>query len=277
MVDRAASGEHRVPCRSRLCDARDVDWAVVLFIGGEAILLAIAVGIILDRGRQLDAIRDLTAQDAATDDVAARVRRLQERLAASEFELDQQVRNASYLADLMGVGILRLDDSLRIELANTAAHLLLGRAPGSIVGRSTMEAFVDARVEGVVAAARDSGAGSGEFRVRGSDGPTLVVRARRSPVSGVWIVLEDVSELRRPPADPRRVRRQPLARAADAAVHDQPPRRDAGPGRRFRRPGRAGEDARPDHEDRGRDRPPRPDGQRASSTSPGSRAAGRSC
>jgi two-component system phosphate regulon sensor histidine kinase PhoR len=48
-----------------------------------------------------------------------------------------------------------------------------------------------------VAAARDSGAGSGEFRVRGSDGPTLVVRARRSPVSGVWIVLEDVSELRR--------------------------------------------------------------------------------
>jgi two-component system, OmpR family, phosphate regulon sensor histidine kinase PhoR len=174
-----------------------VDWAVVLFIGGEAILLAIAIGIILDRGRQLDAIRDLTAQDAATDDVAARVRRLQERLAASEFELDQQVRNASYLADLMGVGILRLDDSLRIELANTAAHLLLGRAPGSILGRSTMEAFVDARVEDVVAAARDSGAGSGEFRVRGTDGPTLVVRARRSPVSGVWIVLEDVSELRR--------------------------------------------------------------------------------
>jgi PAS domain-containing protein len=148
-----------------------VDWAVVLFIGGEAILLAIAIGIILDRGRQLDAIRDLTAQDAATDDVAARVRRLQERLAASEFELDQQVRNASYLADLMGVGILRLDDSLRIELANTAAHLLLGRAPGSILGRSTMEAFVDARVEDVVAAARDSGAGSGEFRVRGTDGP----------------------------------------------------------------------------------------------------------
>jgi two-component system phosphate regulon sensor histidine kinase PhoR len=168
-----------------------------MFIGGEAILLAIAIGIILDRGRQLDAIGDLTAQGAATDDVAARVRRLQERLAASEFELDQQVRNASYLADLMGVGILRLDDSLRIELANTAAHLLLGRAPGSIVGRSTMEAFVDARVEDVVTAARDSGAGSGEFRVRGSDGPTLVVRARRSPVSGVWIVLEDVSELRR--------------------------------------------------------------------------------
>jgi two-component system, OmpR family, phosphate regulon sensor histidine kinase PhoR len=174
-----------------------VDWPVVAFIGGQAILLAIAIGIVLDRGRQLDAIRDQTAADATSDDLAIRVRRLQERLTASEFELDQQVRNASYLADLMGVGILRLDDSLRIELANTAAHLLLGRSPRAIVGRSVMEAFVDARIEEVVTGARDNGAASGEFRVRGPDGPTLVVRARRSPVSGVWIVLEDVSELRR--------------------------------------------------------------------------------
>jgi two-component system, OmpR family, phosphate regulon sensor histidine kinase PhoR len=174
-----------------------MDWVVVAFIAGQAILLAIAIGITLDRGRQLDAIRDQTAADATTDDLSRRVRRLQERLTASEFELDQQVRNASYLADLMGVGILRLDDTLRVELANTAAHLLLGRSPGMIVGRSAMEAFVDARIEEVVATARDSGAASGEFRVRGPDGPTLVIRARRSPVSGVWIVLEDVSELRR--------------------------------------------------------------------------------
>ena len=33
--------------------------------------------------------------------------------------------------------------------------------------------------------------------VADADGPTLLVRARRSPVSGVWLVLEDVSELRR--------------------------------------------------------------------------------
>jgi two-component system, OmpR family, phosphate regulon sensor histidine kinase PhoR len=174
-----------------------VDWAVVAFIAGQAILLAIAIGIILDRGRQLDAIRDLTAADGTTDDLAVRVRRLQERLTLSEFELDQQVRNASYLADLMGVGILRLDDALHVELANTAAHILLGRPPGGVVGRSAMEAFVDARIEEVITTARDTGAGSGEFRVRGPDGPNLVIRARRSPVSGVWIVLEDVSELRR--------------------------------------------------------------------------------
>ena len=50
----AASGVHRVPCLRRLCDARDVDWAVAAFIAGLAILLAIALGIILDRNRQLD-------------------------------------------------------------------------------------------------------------------------------------------------------------------------------------------------------------------------------
>jgi two-component system, OmpR family, phosphate regulon sensor histidine kinase PhoR len=174
-----------------------VDWVVVAFIGVEAILLAIAIGLVLARGRELEAIRELTDDDVAADDLDTRVRHLRERLTASEFELDQQTRNASYLADLMGVGIIRLDDSLRVELANPAAHLLLGRASGSIVGRSAMEAFVDMRFEALLAAARDTGSASGEFRFRGQDGPVLVIRARRSPVRGIWAVLEDVSELRR--------------------------------------------------------------------------------
>jgi two-component system phosphate regulon sensor histidine kinase PhoR len=174
-----------------------VDWIVVAFVAGEAIAIAAALGVIFARGRQLDAIRDLTGGKDAPGELDARVRRAQERLTASEFELDQQVRNASYLADLMGVGILRLDDSLRVELANSAAHILLGRPPGSVTGRPAIEAFVDARLESIAAAARDTGSASGELRVRGSDGPILVIRARRSPVSGVWVVLDDVSELRR--------------------------------------------------------------------------------
>jgi two-component system phosphate regulon sensor histidine kinase PhoR len=174
-----------------------VDWAVVAFIAAQAILLAIAVGIVFARGRELEAIRELTDRDDQSVDLAARVRRLQERLTASEFELDQQVRNASYLADLMGVGILRLDDGLRVDLANAAAHILLGRPVGSVTGRTAMEAFVDPRIEEIAVAAQDGGAASGELRIRGADGPRLVVRARRSPVSGVWVVLEDVSELRR--------------------------------------------------------------------------------
>jgi two-component system, OmpR family, phosphate regulon sensor histidine kinase PhoR len=174
-----------------------VDWLVITFIAVQAILLAVAIGVALGRGRDLDGIRELTSESELGGDLPARIRQLRERLAASEFELDQQVRNASYLADLMGVGILRLDQGLRVELANAAAQVLVGRAPGSILGRSIMETFVDARVEEVVVAARDTGSASGEFRLRGPDGPIVVVRARRSPVTGVWVVLEDVSELRR--------------------------------------------------------------------------------
>ena len=103
----------------------------------------------------------------------------------------------AYLADLMGVGIVRLDDDGRVELANAAAHLLLRRPPASLRGRTTLEAFVDARVEDLVATAREGGGASGEFRLSGPDGPVLVIRARRSPLHGVWMVLEDVSELRR--------------------------------------------------------------------------------
>ena len=187
----------RVSRSGRLCDPRAVDWAVVAFIAGLAIHLAIAVGLQLAHGRELETLRELTAAPDAPTDLGARVRSLQERLAASEFELDQQVRNASYLADLMGVGILRLGEALRVELANQAAHLLLGRAPGSVVGRSAMEAFVDAGIEAVIVEARDRGAASGEFRLRGTEGPIVIVRARRSPIRGVWVVLDDVSELRR--------------------------------------------------------------------------------
>ncbi len=169
----------------------------VAIIGAEAILIAVAVWMVLARRRELRAIRELIDQDDGGADPTVRIRELRERLAASEFELDQQIRNASYLADLMGVGILRFDDSLRVELANPAAHLLLGRAAGSIDGRSAIEVFVDVRFEALLATARDSGSASGEFRFRGQDGPVLIVRARRSPVSGVWAVLEDVSELRR--------------------------------------------------------------------------------
>jgi two-component system phosphate regulon sensor histidine kinase PhoR len=218
-----------------------VDWIVVTFVAAQAILLAVAVGIVFARGRDLDAIRELTNGDDAADDLDVRVRRLQERLIASEFELDQQVRNASYLADLMGVGILRLDDSLQVELANSAAHQLLGRPPGSVAGRSAIEAFVDARLESIAASARDTGSASGELRVRGSDGPILVVRARRSPVRGVWVVLEDVSELRRlqqirtqfidnlshelrTPLSTISLLAETLARDADAAGEGVPPK-----------------------------------------------------
>jgi two-component system phosphate regulon sensor histidine kinase PhoR len=205
-----------------------VDWIFVAFVGLLAIALAIAIGVALDRDRALEATRAALARsslglgplapgsavdrdapgtdvgrqtdaeaDDPTADVPTLVRRLRDRLDASEFELDQQVRNASYLADLMGVGIVRLDEQGRVELANAAAHILLRRPTGSLTRRTALETFLDSRVEELIATARAGGGASGEFRLSGPDGPTLVVRARRSPVSGVWVVLEDVSELRR--------------------------------------------------------------------------------
>ncbi|HEY3163802.1 MAG TPA: ATP-binding protein [Candidatus Limnocylindrales bacterium] len=203
-----------------------MDWIFVGFVGVLAVALAVAIGVAIDRDRELEAARaavagstvglrpggprrahgrpssDVRARLAAENDdpaadLASAVRRLRDRLDASEFELDQQVRNASYLADLMGVGIVRFDDERVVELANAAAHVLLRRPPGSLRGRTALEAFLDGRVEELIAVARDTGGASGEFRFGGLDGSTIVVRARRSPISGVWVVLEDVSELRR--------------------------------------------------------------------------------
>jgi two-component system phosphate regulon sensor histidine kinase PhoR len=183
-----------------------VDGIFLLFVGLLVVVLAVAVGIALDRERSLEAARAALTRanpgepaSGADDgvDVPTLVRRLRDRLDASEFELDQQVRNASYLADLMGVGIVHFDESGTVDLANAAAHILLRRPPGSLRGRTALETFVDGRVEELIAVAGSSGAASGEFRLSGSDGPTMVVRARRAPVRGVWVVLEDVSELRR--------------------------------------------------------------------------------
>jgi two-component system phosphate regulon sensor histidine kinase PhoR len=226
-----------------------MDWIFVSFVGLLAIALAVAIARALDRDRQMEAARDAALRAIPADrpearpglDLPSLIRQLRERLDASEFELDQQVRNASYLADLMGVGILRLDNGRRVELANAAAHILLRRAPGSIVGRTALETFVDSRVEEVISTAGASGSASGEFRLSGAEGPTLIIRARRSPVSGVWVVLEDVSELRRlqqiraefvdnlshelrTPLSTVSLLAETLAREAEAAGEGVPPR-----------------------------------------------------
>jgi two-component system phosphate regulon sensor histidine kinase PhoR len=225
-----------------------MDWIAVGLVGLLAIALAVAAGVAISRDRTLRATRAAvvgleTTEDAGdpTADLPSLVRRLRDRLDASELELDQQVRNASYLADLIGVGIVRIDDHGTVELANAAAHIFLQRPPGTLLGRTALEAFLDSRVEELIAGARTDGGASGEFRWSGPDGPTLAVRARRSPISGVWIVLEDVSELRRlqqirtefvdnlshelrTPLSTVSLLAETLAREAEAAGEGVPPR-----------------------------------------------------
>lgn len=193
-----------------------MDGLVIAFVAIQAIALAIALGVALSRGRTLEAVdealresegalpgaeRDPGAIDG--EDLTDRLRRLRRRAEAAEFGLEQRLRDLAYLADLVGVGIVRLTDDLRVEVANTAAHVFLRREIGSMVGRTAIEALGDHRVEGIARQAREGGWASGEVSLGddagGADKPgaTLLVRARRSPILGVWLVLEDVAELRR--------------------------------------------------------------------------------
>jgi two-component system phosphate regulon sensor histidine kinase PhoR len=180
-----------------------VDPVVFVVLAGFAVALAIAVAIAISRGRALDAAHDaiesaLHGLEAPPGhDLADDIERLRLRAESAEFALGQRLRDLAYLADLVGVGIVRLTDDLRVEVANTAAHVLLARTPGSMVGRTAIEALGDHRIEAVATTARDVGSASDEVSPREGEGPTLVVRARRSPILGVWLVLQDVAELRR--------------------------------------------------------------------------------
>jgi two-component system phosphate regulon sensor histidine kinase PhoR len=175
-----------------------VDWLVLAFVGLQAVLLAIAIGVALGRGRTIEAIRGQTSDAGVpTDDVLTRVRRDVSRADVAEWELAQVRHDLAYLADLIGVGIVHVDDAMRVDLANTAAHVFLDRAPGTMAGRTAIEAFVDGRIEAIAVQAREEGSATDDVRLGDADGRTVTVRARRSPVRGIWVVLEDVSELRR--------------------------------------------------------------------------------
>ena len=190
-----------------------MDGLVIAFVALQAIALAVALGIAWSRGRTLEAVdeslRDADGASPGSDgaprsvdgeDLTDRLRRLRRRAEAAEFGLEQRLRDLAYLADLVGVGIVRLTDELRVEVANTAAHVFLRREPGSMLGRTAIEALGDHRVEAVARGAREAGWASAEVTladVAGATGTTLVIRARRSPILGVWLVFEDVAELRR--------------------------------------------------------------------------------
>jgi two-component system phosphate regulon sensor histidine kinase PhoR len=183
-----------------------MDALVIGFIIIQAVALGAAIGLAIVRGRAIGRLRELLAPSsedprAATDpdevDVEQEVRALVDRTRSAEWEASQVERDRGSLLDIIGVGIVRLDDDLLVDVANAAAHQFLGRQAGSLMGRSAIEAFIDPAIESVAETAREIGAAGGELTLRRDDGPTLLVRARRSPVRGVWLIMEDVSELRR--------------------------------------------------------------------------------
>jgi two-component system phosphate regulon sensor histidine kinase PhoR len=119
------------------------------------------------------------------------------RVASAENRAAAADRDASVLVELVGVGAVRVAPDLTVTAANEAAHRLVARRPGTMVGRSVLEAFTDHHVEEVARTALETGSAVGELTVRVEHGPTLLARARRTPGGDAWLVLEDVSELRR--------------------------------------------------------------------------------
>lgn len=124
-------------------------------------------------------------------------RALLARLAAAEERAAAAHRDAAILVELVGVGAVRVAPDLTVTAANRAAHRLVDRRPGTMAGRSVLEAFTDHHVEEIARTALVAGSAVGELTVRIEQGPTLLVRARRTSGGDVWLVLEDVSELRR--------------------------------------------------------------------------------
>ena len=119
------------------------------------------------------------------------------RIAGLEDQLAADRHVHDLLIESLTQGVISIDGGLRIASANHAAHDLLGRPEGALIGRTVIEAFLDVQVESVARAALDQGSATVEFVRNEADGRRLLVRARHSSAGGAWLVLEDVSELRR--------------------------------------------------------------------------------
>jgi two-component system, OmpR family, phosphate regulon sensor histidine kinase PhoR len=134
---------------------------------------------------------------ARTVDLTKVVSNLRVQIDTVERTMAEERRDRDTLVDSMGLGILLLDEQSRVVQANAAAHAFAASAPGALLGRTIMEVFLDRQIEALAVTALEIGSASGEVRAGDADGPRVIVRARRSAAGGVWMTLEDVSELRR--------------------------------------------------------------------------------
>ena len=237
-----------------VCDARGVDDVLFIAVIGLTIALAVALVGIRRRTDELDELRR---------DVA---RKNQTRAGAEAARTAAATRESvESLEAVLPVGVLHFGQDRRIERANERAYALLDAKPGRLIGRTVMEAFLDPRAEGMISGVPIGGSATGEVKVGDREPHVLVIRVHRPDAAGVLVVIEDASELRRL----QQIRsefidnlshelRTPLSTVSLLA---ETLARDA----ERRRPGA---DAGADHEDRGRDRPPRPDGQRAARPRP---------
>jgi two-component system phosphate regulon sensor histidine kinase PhoR len=168
-------------------------WVVaIVLLAGLLATTSLAIG-----GRRTAArVRVAASAAPGTDPVGAvttilrQNNQLEEELAADRHDHD-------LLIDALAQGVVSVDRGLRIVGANSAAHAFLARPQGALIGRTLIEAFLDVQIETIARGAMEAGSASGEIGRTDPDSRRLLVRARRSSSGGAWLVLEDVSELRR--------------------------------------------------------------------------------
>jgi len=108
---------------------------------------------------------------------------------------DRLADEVAQVADQASLGLIRFDPQLRVRTANRSAHHALERRPGSLLGRSVMETFVDHRLEALVRAASQGQGGT--YETNQADRASLIVRARPATGGGAWVTIENVTELQR--------------------------------------------------------------------------------
>src|ERR1035437_7003398 len=116
-----------------------MDPVVVLFITGLVVIIGYVAGIAISRGRSIDRLADATGATDA-DDVEGRVREGLAEPSAARWTSEQVSHDTGYLTELLTAGIVRLRDDLVVEVANEAAHAILERRSGTMIGRSAPEA-----------------------------------------------------------------------------------------------------------------------------------------
>ena len=105
--------------------------------------------------------------------------------------------DTSALAAGIGSGLIKLDGDLRVTAANELAHTILGRPAGSLLGKSTLEAFVDIHIEEFIqqAVALIAPTSREDFSI--GRGRTCMVTVIPIPARGYWVLIRETSELTR--------------------------------------------------------------------------------
>jgi len=94
-------------------------------------------------------------------------------------------------------GLIRVAPDLRIVGLNQAAARMLSTEPAAAAGRTVLELFVDHRVEDALRSAPRQAMTSIEIGGRAPDERRTLIRIRRAGDAGYWLLLDDVTELRR--------------------------------------------------------------------------------